>query len=66
MTNDKATFYANSPDGDSFLTEIYQTGKSITIVIGDTRIDLDADSAFDLADAILDKANEVYCGNKKH
>ena len=59
MTLEKKVFYSNSPDGDALLTEIYQTGRSVTIIIGDKRIDLDMNSAFDLADAIIDTANEA-------
>lgn len=64
MTPEKKSFYSSSPDGDTLLTEIYQTGRSITIVIGDKRIDLDMNSAFDLADAIIDTANEARYDRK--
>ena len=59
MDLEKKIFYSSSPDGDTLLTEIYQTGRSVTIIIGDKRIDLDTNSAFDLADAIIDTANEA-------
>ena len=58
MDLEKKIFYSSSPDGDTLLTEIYQTGRSVTIIIGDKRIDLDMNSAFDLADAIIDTIND--------
>ena len=59
MLPEKKVFYSASPGGDTLLTEIYQNGRSVIIIIGDKRIDLDMNSAFDLADAIIDTANEA-------
>tara|TARA_Y100000114_G_C11596840_1_gene248456 strand:- start:434 stop:634 length:201 start_codon:yes stop_codon:yes gene_type:complete len=59
MLPEKKVFYSASPGGDTLLTEIYQNGHSVIIIIGDKRIDLDMNSAFDLADAIIDTANEA-------
>ena len=51
---DKKQFYLNTPDGDLLLTEVFRDKKSVTILIGDKyRLDLDMDSAFDLADSLL-------------
>lgn len=59
MGLEKKVFYTSSPEGDTLLAEVYQTGHSVTIIVGDKRIDLDMNSAFDLADAIIDTANEA-------
>jgi hypothetical protein len=60
MTFSKRCMYINTPSGDSILAELFQEGRSVTILLGDHhRIDLDADSAFELADCLLILANEV-------
>ena len=51
---DKKQFYLNTPGGDLLLTEVFRDKKSVTILIGDKyRLDLDVDSALDLADSLL-------------
>ena len=51
---EKKQFYLNTPEGDLLLTEVFRDRKSVTILIGDKyRIDLDVDSALDLADSLL-------------
>ncbi len=60
MAFNKKQFYINTPEGDAILTEVFQEENIITILIGeDNRIDLDIDSAFDLADSLLMMANET-------
>jgi len=50
----KKQFYLNTPDGDLILAEIFQEEKTITILLGgEYRIDLDTESALELADALL-------------
>jgi len=51
---EKKQFYLNTPEGDLLLTEVFRDKKSVTILIGGQyRIDLDVDSALDLADSLL-------------
>jgi hypothetical protein len=60
MTFNKKCFYINTPSGDSILAELFQEGKTVTILLGENqRIDLDADSAFELADSLIILANEM-------
>jgi hypothetical protein len=50
----KKQFYLNTPDGDLILAEIFQEEKAITILLGgEYRIDLDTESALELADTLL-------------
>lgn len=54
MSFNKKQFYINTPEGDMILTEIFQEEGTVTILLGgDKRIDLDIDSAFELADTLL-------------
>lgn len=56
----KKQFYINTPEGDMILTEVFNENNSVTILLGNThRIDLDIDSAFELADTLLILANET-------
>ena len=51
---EKKQFYLNTPEGDLLLTEVFRDNKSVTILIGGQyRLDLDMDSALDLADSLL-------------
>ena len=51
---EKKQFYLNPPEGDLLLTEVFRDKKSVTILIGGQyRLDLDMDSALDLADSLL-------------
>ena len=64
MTFSKRCIYINTPSGDSILAELFQEGRSVTILLGDHhRIDLDTDSAFELADSLLIMANEMDNSN---
>ena len=59
MSLDKKNFYINTSEGDMILTEVFLENNSVTLLFGeDYRIDLDADSAFELADSLLTIANE--------
>lgn len=54
MFDNKKQFYLNTPDGDLILAEVFYENQSVTILIGDKyRLDLDVDSALDLADSLL-------------
>tara|TARA_B100001094_G_scaffold273942_1_gene280616 strand:- start:939 stop:1142 length:204 start_codon:yes stop_codon:yes gene_type:complete len=54
LFDSKKQFYLNTPAGDLILTEIFYENQSVTILIGDKyRLDLDVDSALDLADSLL-------------
>ena len=56
---DKKNFYINTLEGDTLLAEVFLENNSVTLLIGDDyRIDLDADSAYELADCLLLIANE--------
>tara|TARA_Y100000287_G_scaffold185914_1_gene190715 strand:+ start:11159 stop:11362 length:204 start_codon:yes stop_codon:yes gene_type:complete len=67
MSYNKKQFYMNTPSGDSILTEIFQENKSVTILLGgNNRIDLDLDSAFELADLLILIANEGRFPNEKY
>ncbi len=64
MSLDKKNFYINTSEGDIILTEVFLENNSITLLFGeDYRIDLDADSAFELADSLLIIANESNTGH---
>jgi hypothetical protein len=54
LFDNKKQFYLNTPEGDLILTEVFYENQSVTILIGDKyRLDLDVDSALDLADSLL-------------
>mgnify|MGYP001467009880 CR=1 FL=1 len=56
---DKKNFYINTLEGDTLLAEVFLENNSVTLLIGDDyRIDLDPDSAYELADCLLLIANE--------
>tara|TARA_Y100000289_G_C3915471_1_gene147161 strand:+ start:91 stop:297 length:207 start_codon:yes stop_codon:yes gene_type:complete len=56
----KRQFYVNTPDGDTILTEVFQEDDKVTILLGENkRIDLDVESAFELADTLLILANDM-------
>ncbi len=60
MSFNRKQFYINTPEGDVILTEVFQEEGTVTILLGEShRIDLDADSAFELADTLLILANET-------
>ena len=54
MFDNKKQFYLNTPEGDLVLAEVFYENQAVTNLIGDKyRIDLDVDSALDLADSLL-------------
>ncbi len=60
MSFNKKQFYINTPEGDMILTEVFQEEGTVTILLGeDKRIDLDIDSAFELADTLLILTNDM-------
>lgn len=59
MHRNEKQFYLNTPAGDAILVEAFVEKNSVTILLGDKhRIDLDLESAFDLADALLMLVND--------
>ncbi len=59
MSLEKKNFYISTSEGDMILAEVFLENNSVTLLLGeDYRIDLDADSAFELADSLLIIANE--------
>jgi len=61
---EKKNFYINTSEGDMILAEVFLENNSVTLLLGeDYRIDLDADSAFELADSLLIIANESSVGH---
>ena len=52
-------FYISSSTGDLTLVEIYKTNdKVLTIIIGDSKYEIEQESAYDFADAILMMVSE--------
>ena len=52
-------FYISSIEGDMILVEIFKpSGDEVTIMIGEKRYDLDMQSAYEFADALLILASE--------
>ena len=49
----KTEFYLQTRSGASFLVELYEDSGNVVLIIGDKRYDITANSAFDLADALL-------------
>ena len=57
---EKQQFYIRTQSGDVILAEIYEDHGTVAVLIGDRiRINLDSDSAFNLAEAILITANNL-------
>ena len=56
---ERKELYIDTPSGDMFLIEIINNNNSISLSIGDYRLDLQAESAIDLADAILTLTSEM-------
>jgi hypothetical protein len=55
----KKQFYLNTPAGDVILAEVVKEEHTITIFLGpDLRIDLDRESALELADSLLFLTND--------
>jgi hypothetical protein len=52
-------FYVYTPDGDVLLVEIVGNSKTISLTVGGARMDLEVNSAFDLADAIIQIASDM-------
>lgn len=56
---DSEKFYISSIEGDMMLVEIFKpSGDEVTIIIGDKRYDLDTQSAYEFADALLILASD--------
>ena len=51
--------YIHTPAGDSMLVEIYENAGSVSITIGGRPMEIEKESAFELADAILMVANDA-------
>tara|TARA_B100000686_G_C16732637_1_gene941651 strand:+ start:1318 stop:1509 length:192 start_codon:yes stop_codon:yes gene_type:complete len=52
-------FYIYTLEGEMLLVEIVELGEGISVIIGDKRLDLEMESALDLADTLIQKVNEV-------
>ena len=48
------TFYLDKANGDILLVELFDTGaKSVTLILGDIKLELDRESAMDLAERLM-------------
>ena len=52
-------FYIHSLEGEILLVEIEEFNGGVSLSVAGKRIDLEPDSAFDLADALMQVANGV-------
>ena len=52
-------FYIHTAEGDTLLVEIVGSSETISLTVGGNRVDLEVDSAFDLAEAIIQIASEI-------
>ena len=56
-------FYIHSLEGEVLLVEIEEFNGGVSLSVAGRRLDLEPDSAFDLADALMQVANGVYSGD---
>ena len=61
MSFNKKEFYITTAAGDVVLVEIVNNSGIITIFMGDIRIDLNSNSALELADTLLILTSENQC-----
>ena len=52
-------FYVFKPTGEMILVEIFNNNDCVSLVFGGKRLDLNPESAFDLADALLMSADSL-------
>lgn len=58
MDFEKKEIYVETSGGDLLLVELSENNGNIRVVVNDRIVDLEVDSAIDLADAILQLASE--------
>jgi len=58
----KDTFYIHTLEGEAFLVEISEFNGGISIMVGEKRVDLDPESAVELADSLISMAAEILDG----
>jgi|7_EtaG_2_1085326.scaffolds.fasta_scaffold72968_2 hypothetical protein len=56
-------FYIHTAEGDALLVEIVGSSETISLTVGGKRVDLEVNSAFDLAEAIIQIASEMEMQN---
>jgi|TARA_R110002020_G_scaffold307972_2_gene523768 hypothetical protein len=59
ILDDVKKFYIHSLEGEILLVEVGQFNGGISLSVGDRRLDLEPDSAFDLADALMQIASDM-------
>ena len=53
------TFYVHTMEGEAFLVEISEFNGGVSIMVGEKRVDLDPESAAELADSLMSMAAEI-------
>lgn len=64
MRDESTEFYLYSLDGQVLLVEISEFDGGVSVTIADRRLDLESESAFELADALIQIANSVEENNE--
>lgn len=59
MRDESTEFYLYGLDGQVLLVEISEFDGGVSVTIADRRLDLESESAFELADALIQIANYV-------
>lgn len=59
MRDESTEFYLYGLDGQVLLVEVSEFDGGVSITIADRRLDLESESAFELADALIQIANSV-------
>tara|TARA_B100000282_G_scaffold294023_1_gene270443 strand:- start:485 stop:682 length:198 start_codon:yes stop_codon:yes gene_type:complete len=59
MRDESTEFYLYGLDGQVLLVEISEFDGGVSVIIADRRLDLESESAFELADALIQIANSV-------
>ena len=57
MRDESTEFYLYGLDGQVLLVEISEFDGGVSVIIADRRLDLESESAFELADALIQIAN---------
>jgi len=57
MNSEVTEFYLYGLDGEILLVEITEFNGGVSLSIGDKRLDMESESAFDLADALMQVAD---------
>ena len=52
-------FYVHTMEGEAFLVEISEFNGGVSIMVGEKRVDLDPESAAELADSLMSMAAEI-------